>query len=191
METHQTRKQFSSLLLSDFGEPTQIVDSVLRWQKWHLVKSICWAGVVFCHISPSASMFDVLSTLTGQFFFFRPFSENPGGWLSGEIPVDQQSLKYSNQSIWLLPYSQGVIHSQSAWLICQSFTQNTIPVTILKDLYLFLRLSWGSLRGTCVNHYATEPLETTVQHSKSLKSPFLPILMLVLNLSRCPWPRVM
>lgn len=77
------QKNFQSLIVW-LGEPTQIVDSVLRWQKWHPVKSICWAGVVFCHFSPSASMFDVLSTLTGQFFFFRPFSENPGDGLVGK-----------------------------------------------------------------------------------------------------------
>ncbi len=55
IETHQTRQRFSNLLLSNFGEPVWIVDSVS-------CSSLTGAapGVVFCCCSPSASGFDVL-----------------------------------------------------------------------------------------------------------------------------------
>ncbi len=37
--------------------------------------------------------------LTGYFLFFRPFSVNPRDGCV-KIPVDQQFLKYSDQSVW-------------------------------------------------------------------------------------------
>ncbi len=55
IETHQTRQRFSNLLLSNFGEPVRIVDSV----SCSLLTGAL-PGVLFCCWSPSASGFDVL-----------------------------------------------------------------------------------------------------------------------------------
>ncbi len=67
---------FFNLLLSSFGDPVWIVVSTLRVL---FLADRSGTGVVFCCWSPSASGFDVLCV---------------------KIPVDQQFVKYSDQSVW-------------------------------------------------------------------------------------------